>query len=66
MSVVAILQNIITFVTSTLGITLVTVALGLGLAAVMCRMMYWHTLFEIMFAGALLIGLAATVNQIYG
>ena len=66
MSFQAILQNLTTFVTSTLGISLITVALAVTFAAYMCRMCYFHTLVEVALGGAGLVAIVATVAAIYG
>ena len=66
MSFQTVIQNITTFITSTAGIGIVTAAMALGFVAVLCRWMYWHTLFEMAAAGAGLVGIVALVNTIYG
>jgi hypothetical protein len=66
MSFAAILQNLVTFITSTLGISLITAALAMGFAAYMCRMCYFHTLVEIALGAAGLIAIVATVGSLYG
>jgi hypothetical protein len=62
----AIIQNLITFVTSTLGLSLITVALALAFAAYMCRMCYFHTIVEVALGAAGLVAIVATVGAIYG
>ncbi len=60
-----VIQNLTTFITSSLGLSLITAALACGFAAVLTRMMHWHTLFEMMAAGAGLVGVAAFVNTVF-
>lgn len=60
-----ILQAATNFITGTLGISLITAALAVGVGAWLCRMCYFHTVAEIALAGAALMGIVALANAIY-
>jgi hypothetical protein len=60
-----VIQNFTTFVTTGIGLGLITAALAAGFVAVLCRFMYWHTLGEMALAGAGIVGVAALVNTVF-